>query len=188
MPPALQSPSEIITLEQYEALPENKRVEVFEGVIYNMASPSEIHQTISTELTTILNTYIKSKKGSCKVFHAPFDVKLNDAPLTIVQPDLMIVCDKNKLDGKRCNGAPDFIIEIVSPSNPSDDYIRKAYYYKNAGVHEYWIVDPRRKTVTVNYFEGNIISVQYPFDSIIKVNIYDDLLINFSEIANLLNI
>jgi Uma2 family endonuclease len=101
---------------------------------------------------------------------------------------VMIVCDKSKLDGKRCNGAPDFIIEIVSPSSPSDDYIRKAYYYKNAGVREYWIVDPRRKIVTVNYFEGNIISIQYSFDSIIKVNIYDDLLINFSEIANLLNI
>lgn len=75
-----------------------------------------------------------------------------------------------------------------SPGNLADDYIRKLYYYKTYGVREYWIVDPRRKTVTVNYFEGNIVSVQYPFDSIIKVNIYDDLLINFSEIADMLNI
>ena len=186
--PALQPQSLMTTLEQYEALPEDVRAEVFDGQIYYMASPSEIHQILSTELTTILNTYIKNKKRSCRVFHAPFDVKLDDNPLTIVQPDLMIICDKSKLDGKRCNGAPDFIIEIVSPGNPSDDYIRKAYYYKNAGVREYWIVDPRRKTVTVNYFEGNLISIQYPFDSIIKVNIYDDLLINFSEIADLLNI
>lgn len=86
-----------------------------------------------------------------------------------------MICDKDKLDGKRCNGAPDFIIEIVSPGNPSDDYI-------------HWIVDPRRKIVTVNYFEANLVSVQYPFDSIIKVNIYEDLLINFSEISDLLNI
>ncbi len=128
------------------------------------------------------------KEKSCRVFSAPFDVKLSDSPLVIVQPDIMVICDRDKLDGKRCNGAPDFIIEIVSAGNPSDDYIRKAYYYKNAGVREYWIVDPRRKTVTVNYFENNIISVQYPFDSIIKVNIYDDLQINFSEIADLLNI
>lgn len=186
--PALQPKPNLITLEQYEALPEDVRAEVFEGIVYDMASPSEIHQTISTELTTILNTYIKSQKGSCRVFHAPFDVKLNDTPLTIVQPDLMIICDKNKLDGKRCNGAPDFIIEIVSPGNPADDYIRKLYYYKNAGVREYWIIDPRRKMVTVNYFENDMLNIQYSFDSTIKVNIYDDLYINFSEIAELLSI
>lgn len=184
--PTLQPQPKIFTLEQYEALPEDNRVEVFDGIIYDMASPSQEHQTLSMELATILNTYIKSRKVSCRVFHAPFDVKLNENPLTIVQPDLMIICDKNKLDGKRCNGAPDFIIEIVSPGNPADDYIRKLYYYKNAGVREYWIADPRRKTVTVNYFEGNLLNIQYSFDSTIKVNIYDDLLINFSEIAELL--
>lgn len=123
-----------------------------------------------------------------KVLPAPFDVKLSDNPLTIVQPDIMIVCDKDKLDENRCNGAPDFIIEIVSPSNPADDYVRKLYYYQNYGVREYWIVDPRRKTVTVNYFEGNMLNIQYPFDATIKVNLYNDLLINFSDIAGLLNI
>lgn len=119
--PALQSQLQIITLEQYEALPEDTRAEVFEGQIYYMSSPSQEHQIISMELSTVLNTYIKKKQGACRVFHAPFDVKLNDTPLTIVQPDLMIVCDKDKLDGKRCNGAPDFIIEIVSPSNLADE-------------------------------------------------------------------
>lgn len=186
--PASQPKLQITTFEQYESLPEDIRAEVFDGQIYYMSSPSQIHQAISMELSTILNTYIKSKQGSCRVFHAPFDVKLNDTPLTIVQPDIMVVCDKEKLDEKRCNGAPDFIIEIVSPGNPSDDYIRKLYYYKNYGVREYWIVDPRRKTITVNYFEGNIVSVQYPFDSAIKVNIYEDLYVNFSEISKLLNI
>ena len=185
--PALQPQPESLTLEQYEALPEDLRVEVFDGVVYDMASPSQEHQTISMELSTVLNTYIRGKKGSCRVFHAPFDVKLSEQPLTIVQPDLMIVCDKDKLDGKRCNGAPDFIIEIVSPGNPADDYIRKLYYYKNAGVREYWIVDPRRKNVTINFFEGNKLNVQYSFDSVIKVNIYDDLYINFSDIDELLN-
>ena len=185
--PALQPQPESLPLEQYEALPEDLRVEVFDGVVYDMASPSQEHQTISMELSTVLNTYIRGKKGSCRVFHAPFDVKLSEQPLTIVQPDLMIVCDKDKLDGKRCNGAPDFIIEIVSPGNPADDYIRKLYYYKNAGVREYWIVDPRRKNVTINFFEGNMLNVQYSFDSVIKVNIYDDLYINFSDIDELLN-
>lgn len=185
--PAAQPQVNSITLEQYEALPEDKIVEVFDGVIYDMASPSQVHQTISMELSTLINSYIKHKKGSCRVFNAPFDVKLSDHPLTIVQPDIMVICDRDKLDGKRCNGAPDFIIEIVSPGNPADDYIRKLYYYKNAGVREYWIVDPRRQIVTVNYFEGSMLNVQYSFDSVIKVNIYDDLLVNFSEIAEILN-
>lgn len=183
MMPSLQPQPELFTLEQYEALPEDIRAEVFDGVIYNMSSPSQDHQTISTELTTILNTYVKKSKGSCRVFHAPFDVMLSDNPLTIVQPDLMIVCDKTKLDGRRCNGAPDFIIEIVSPGNPADDYIRKLYYYKNYGVREYWIVDPRRKSVVVNYFEGNIFNVSYSFDSVIKVHIYEDLFVDFSGIG-----
>ena len=160
MTPAFQPQPETITLEKYEALPEEKRIEVFEGIIYDMASPSQIHQSLSMQLSTAINSYILRKKGSCSVFSAPFDVKLFDKPLTIVQPDIMIICDKNKLDGKRCNGAPDFIIEIVSPGNPADDYIRKLYYYKNAGVREYWIV----------------------------VNIFDDLWINFSDISDLLNI
>ena len=126
--PALQQEFQVITLEQYEALPEEKRVEVFDGVIYDMSSPSQIHQTISMELSNIIYNYLKSKEGTCQVFSAPFDVKLSDNPLTIIQPDIMIICDKNKLDGKRCNGAPDFIIEIVSPGNPTDDYVRKLYY------------------------------------------------------------
>ena len=186
--PALQTQLQTITLEQYEALPNDKRVEVFDGVVYDMASPSQIHQKISMELSNTIYNYIKKKKGSCQLFTAPFDVKLSDNPLIIVQPDIMVICDRDKLDTKRCNGAPDFIIEIVSPGNAADDYIRKLYYYQNYGVREYWIVDPKRKTVTVNYFEDNIVSVQYSFESVIKVNIYEDLFINFSEVADVLNI
>ncbi|MCX4327126.1 MAG: Uma2 family endonuclease [Lachnospiraceae bacterium] len=188
MPPVLQPQPEKITLEQYEALPEGKRAEVFDGVLYDMASPSQIHQSLSMQLCTVINNYIIRKKGICSIFSAPFDVKLSDKPLIIVQPDIMVICDKSKLDGKRCNGAPDFIIEIVSPGNPADDYIRKLYHYENCGVREYWIADPRKKTITVNYFEGNIINSQYSFDSVIKVNIYDDLFINFTEIAALLDL
>ena len=188
MPPELQPQPETITLEQYEALPEERRAEVFDGILYDMASPSQIHQSVSMQLSTVINNYILRRKGSCSIFSAPFDVKLSDKPLTIVQPDIMVICDKNKLDGKRCNGAPDFIIEIVSPGNPSDDYIRKAFYYKSYGVREYWIVDPKRRMVTLNYFEEDLINVAYSFDSTIKVGIYDDLLIGFSAIADLLDI
>lgn len=183
---ALQSQPEITTLEQYEALPEDVRIEVLEGEIYNMAGASLDHQTISMEISTILNNYIKKGKGSCRVFHAPFDVKLSESPLVMVQPDLMIVCDRDKLDAKRCNGAPDFVIEIVSPGNPSHDYVRKLYYYEMYGVREYWIVDPQRRIVSVNYFEGNRVSEQHDFSETVKVNIYEDLYINFAEIAELL--
>lgn len=186
--PALQPLPESITLEQYEALPEGSRAEVFNGVLYNMAGVLRTHQSILLELSSLLLSYVKQKKGTCFVLPAPFDVKLSDHPLTIVQPDLMVVCDKNKLSENRCNGAPDFIIEIVSPGNPADDYIRKLYYYESAGVREYWIVDFHRKTVTVNYFEENLLNIQYSFDSTVKVNIYDDLYINFLEITKSLNI
>ena len=98
--PALQPQVQLITLEQYEAFPEDKRVEVFDGVVYDMASPSQIHQTILTELLVMIRNYIKSKGGNCSVFPAPFDVKLSDKPLTIVQPDIMVICDKDKLDEK----------------------------------------------------------------------------------------
>ncbi|MCI8338809.1 MAG: Uma2 family endonuclease [Lachnospiraceae bacterium] len=186
--PALQPQQETITLEQYEALPEEKRIEVFDGIAYDMASPSQIHQSISMQLSTVINNYLLRKKGDCSIFSAPFDVKLSDTPLIIVQPDIMVICDKDKLDEKRCNGAPDFIIEIVSPRNPSDDYIRKAYYYKNYGVREYWIVDPKRRMITVNSFEEDLLNIQYSFESTIKINIYDDLFINFADIAEMLNI
>lgn len=184
--PALQPQPQITTIEQYEALPEDVRAEIFDGLLYYMASPSQIHQTLSMELSNILYNYIKNKGKSCRVLSAPFDVKLSDCPLTIVQPDIMVICDREKLDGKRCNGAPDFIIEIVSPGNPSDDYIRKLYYYKKYGVREYWIVDPKRRTVTVNYFEGDILSVTYSFASTVKVNIYDDLFVDLSQIDQVL--
>lgn len=188
MPPALQLQPETITLEQYEALPAGERVEVFDGIACNMASPSRIHQSISMQLSTVINNYILRRKGACRIFSAPFDVLLSDKPLLIVQPDIMVICDQDKLDGKRCNGAPDFIIEIVSPGNPADDYIRKLYYYQKAGVREYWIVDPRRRMVTVNFFQENLLNIQYSFDSTVRVGIFGDLLINFSEIADLVDI
>lgn len=174
---------ETITLEQYETLPEHRRAEVFEGVVYDMASPSQIHQTLSMELSNIIYNYIKNRKGTCRIFSAPFDVKLSDKPLIIVQPDIMVICNRNQLDGQRCNGAPDFVIEIISPGNPADDYIRKLYYYKNYGVREYWIADPQRQKVTVySLSQADFEMETYTFQDKIKVNIFDGLYIDFAEL------
>ena len=126
--------------------------------------------------------YVKNKKGDCRVFHAPFDVKLSDDPLTIVQPDIMIVCNRDMLDGKRCNGAPDFIIEIASASNLADDYIRKLYYYQKFGVREYWIVDPYQKNVTVYWFEDESQNCQYAFDEEIAFHMYPELTICMNDL------
>ena len=174
--------SELTTLEQYELLPEDSHIEVFEGIPYNMASPSQEHQTISVELSTTINNYIKKQNGSCRVFCAPFDVKLNDLSLAIVQPDLLVICDKNKLDGKRCNGAPDFIIEIVSPASRKMDYLLKLFKYRSAGVREYWIVDIAKNRITVYNFNHDYSIEEYSFTDTVKAGIYEDLSIDFSEI------
>ena len=182
MAPALPPQVEKITLEQYELLPAEQRVEVFDGIVYDMASPSQTHQALSMQLSTVINNYILRKNGLCSVFTAPFDVKLADQPLTMVQPDIMIICDKDKLDGKRCNGAPDFIIEIVSPSTSSDDYIRKLYYYKTYGVREYWIVDPAKERVTVYHYEDDAAPVIYSFTQDIPVGVYPGLTIKINDL------
>lgn len=186
--PILQKQPEITTIKQYEQISEDIRAEIFEGFIYDMASPSTFHQRLSLRLAAIIDSYIIRKKGDCEVFTAPYDVVLSKKPLVIVQPDIMVVCDKKKLDSKRCNDAPDFIIEITSPSTASHDYIQKSYYYQRYGVREYWIVDMEKQTVTVHYFEGGSFSSQYPFNSSVKVNIYDDLEIDFAEISERLGL
>ncbi|WP_026527181.1 Uma2 family endonuclease [Butyrivibrio sp. VCD2006] len=171
------------TLDDYYALPDNVRVELIDGKFYDMASPSQIHQEISRELEFCIAEYIRSRKGKCEMFHAPFDVKLYEKKDDIVQPDIFVVCDRDKLDGKRCNGAPDWIIEIASPSNTTHDYVRKLSLYEKAGVREYWIVNPDDKMITVyNFDNGNHSIKTYTFDESIKAGIYDDLIIDFKEI------
>ena len=179
---SLQINSDYITLEQYEAFPDDHRIEVIDGIAYNMSSPSQEHQTLSMGLSATIYNYLTRKKGPCQVFSAPFDVKLSDQPLTIVQPDIMVICDKNKLDGKRCNGAPDWVIEITSPSTSRHDFSRKLNLYTNAGVREYWIVDPDKKRVHVFDMDQQEFNVMvYTFRDTVKVNIYDDFSIDFNS-------
>ena len=161
------------TAEEFFALiPESnsEMYELYNGEIVALASPSILHQKISMEISSEIRNYIKSNKGDCEVFAAPFDVKLDDD--TVVIPDISVICDPSKLsDGKRCNGAPDFIIEIVS-SNRSNDFVRKLELYQKYGVREYWIVDPESKRVVVYYFKENNNIKIYTFDQNIPVGIY----------------
>jgi Uma2 family endonuclease len=171
------------TEEDYYALPEGERVELICGKFYAMASPGQLRQEISGRVFRIIGDYIDDKGGGCKVFHAPFDVKLEDKGDTIVQPDVSVICDRDKLDGRRCNGAPDWVIEIVSPSTASHDYVRKYDLYKRTGVREYWIINPDDRSVVVHRFEGySTVTEEYTLDDIVRAGIYDDLTIDFKEI------
>ena len=132
------------------------RYEVIDGDVYYMeaSGASQAHQKISGELFFQLKKFLDGKP--CQIFHAPFDVCLNaqgDDDRTTVQPDILVVCDESKLDGKRCNGAPDLIIEILSPSNSRYDKLIKFNTYRRAGVREYWIVDPEDTTTSVHVLE-----------------------------------
>lgn len=170
------------TIEDIYALPEGQRAELIDGQMYMMAPPNTRHQSLVREFTITIGNYIRSKGGNCKVFPAPFAVFLNKDDLNYVEPDISVICDKDKLDERGCNGAPDWIIEVTSPSNPQNDYGIKLFKYRTAGVREYWIVNPQKKTVTVYDFETEEKSNQYNFEDDVPVCIYEDLCINISEL------
>lgn len=168
---------EIYTLEDIFALPEGERAELIKGELYMMAPPSTRHQRLVHSISYEIEHYIRSKHGKCEVFPAPFgvflkDEKGNDA---YVEPDISVVCDPDKLDHKGCHGAPDWVIEIVSPSSKRMDYLRKTNLYLYAGVREYWIVDPIRETVITYRQEDDGVPVVHQFGETIPVEIYEDL-------------
>ena len=182
------SQEEVYTVDDIYALPEGKRAELIDGQIYYMAPPNTRHQRILSFLHLEIGNYIRANKGSCEVFPAPFAVFPFADDSKYLEPDISVVCDKHKLNDQGCNGAPDWIIEIVSPGSRRMDYYTKLSLYRSAGVREYWIVDHMKQTILVYDMEHDSAPVIYSFSDIVKVNIYDDLFINFSEIAEILNI
>lgn len=141
-----------------------------------------MHQEILNFLNTEINIYIRLKKGSCKVYPAPFAVKLFNDRDDTVEPDISVICDPEKLTDRGCTGAPDWIIEIISPSNPAHDYVRKLNLYLDAGVREYWIVNPLNQKILVYCLEESSFKMDaYTFRDKVKVNIYEDLQIDFQE-------
>lgn len=170
------------TTEDIYALPDGQRAELIDGQIYDMAPPVRIHQKLISELTQLIGHYIKSKNGNCDIYPAPFAVFLNKDSRNYVEPDISVVCDKDKLDERGCNGAPDWIIEIISPSTQQMDYGIKLFKYRSAGVREYWIVNPQTRIVNVFDFEHEKKSSQYRFEEDIPVCIYEDLTINIASL------
>ncbi len=179
-----QAPAQekVYTEEDYYNLPEDARAELIDGRIYYQAAPNRKHQTVLSELHLTIGNYLKSKRGPCRVFPAPFAVKLFKDRKNIIEPDISVICDKDKMDDRGCNGAPDWVIEVTSPSDPQRDYGIKLFKYRTAGVREYWIVNPQKHTVTVHDLEKEERSNQYNFCDDVPVCIYEDLVINTDKL------
>ena len=179
----------VYTHEDFMNLPEDMRVELIDGVFYEMypedpitgmSAPKRVHQKLVTTLLRRIGNYIEDNGGSCEVYPAPFEVRVKADNKNTVEPDISVICDPSKLTDEGCMGAPDWIIEIVSPSNPGNDYIRKLNLYRESGVREYWIIDPVKMKISVYEFEkGSSSPQEYTFEDKIKAGIYDDLEIDF---------
>lgn len=147
-----------VTIEERDALPEEKRTELIDGVLYDMASPSFFHQVLCSQIFLQLQNCIQREKKNCHALVAPFDVVLKEEnPATVVQPDVLVICDKTRIRGKngplgsgtKYYGGPELVIEVLSPSTRKKDAAIKLEKYLNAGVHEFWIVDPDNRKVMV---------------------------------------
>ncbi len=172
----------LYTIDNIYDLPSGQRAELIDGHMYMMSPPSRIHQKLVNRLSQTITNYIDSRHGNCEVYPAPFSVFLNEDDRNYVEPDISIVCDSDKLDDRGCNGAPDWVIKITSPSDPQRDYGIKLFKYRAAGVREYWIVNPLARTVNVYDFDRDAGTNLYVFDDCIPVCIYEDLRIRISDL------
>ena len=169
---------------------EKERLEIIDGKVFLMATPTSIHQEICMEISRQIANFLEGKR--CRVYPAPFDVRLfekdGDVPEdvdTVVEPDISVVCDKSKIDMHGCKGAPDLIIEILSPSTQRYDQLVKLNLYQRAGVREYWIVDPENRTIRVMLQAGDGVFRSheiYEQEDVAKVNVLDGCFIELSKV------
>jgi Uma2 family endonuclease len=178
------------TYADYCKIDDDKRYEIINGVIYLMTAPNRVHQKISVNLVRKIGNYLEGKP--CEVYNAPFDVILpkkgesNENSSTTVQPDILVVCDKNKLNRRGCSGAPDFIIEILSPSTGARDMKEKFNLYQENGVREYWIVDPVHQIIDRFHYDETLKEYKKPEyfsrEDTISPIIFPELQIKLDEI------
>lgn len=180
-------PEKTYTYSDYLKWQFDEYVELIKGKIFKMSpSPSASHQKVSRNLVVKFGTFLDRKK--CQVFHAPFDVRLKrkeeDQIYTVVQPDLCVICDPSKIDEKGCFGAPDLIIEILSPATSRKDVRDKFELYQESGVLEYWVVEPLDKLVDVFVLkEGQYTLVKkYVVDDLVPVNVLSGLTVDLKEV------
>jgi Uma2 family endonuclease len=168
-----------------------ERVELLKGRLSKMAAPSATHQEISTNLNGLLWTFFRKKP--CKVYAAPFDVRLSlpaertdeEGIDTVVQPDLCVICDLAKITKRGCNGAPDLVIEILSPGNSSKEMREKFGIYEQAGVREYWIIDPDRRMVLRHVWEAGKFRAVLPYltgEEVLSSAVFEGLSIDLNEV------
>jgi len=175
------------TLEDYYTMPEDRRVELIDGVIYDMSAPSFVHQHILGTFFVEVQNFISSKGGKCLPMMAPVDVRLNGDDRTMVQPDLLILCDKSKIQRWGVLGAPDFCLEITSDSTGRKDYIRKLHKYIDAGVKEYWIIDPKRRVLVYYHWKDDYLPHMCSLQGKVGLAIYDEeLQIDLDKLADLI--
>ena len=172
------------TIEDYYQLPDEKRVELIDGYFYDMSSPTTYHQLFVGDIHRQIANYILQKGENCIPFMAPIDVQLDCDEKTIVQPDVAILCQRDKMKRWGIYGAPDFVLEVISPSTRRKDYTKKLIKYMNAGVREYWILDTYQKNLLVYLFESEVCPVIYGLDQSVPVGIFNgELQIEFSNIV-----
>lgn len=172
------------TIKDIYALPDGVRAELIDGKIYYMEPPNRQHQKIIGRLYNLISNYIDSHNGLCEPYLAPFAVFLNENNKNYVESDISIICDQNKLSDRGCEGAPDWVIEVVSPGSRRMDYVIKLFKYRSAGVLEYWIVDPEKERITVWDFknEGNEDNEEFSFSDTVRSHTYEDLSIDFAKL------
>ncbi|GHV57970.1 hypothetical protein FACS1894182_08330 [Bacteroidia bacterium] len=154
--------SRLYTYADYLTWMDDVRREIINGIVYVLSAPTRFHSGLSANIFGKLWSFVKKRKGKCKVYHAPFDVRFpkngetaDEQIYTVVQPDICVICDPEKLDEAGCIGAPDLIVEVQSPSTAKRDLNEKFFLYEEAGVREYWVVFPQQKGLTVFQLQEN---------------------------------
>ena len=173
------------TVADYYAWPEDERIELIDGVIYDMGAPSWKHQGIVGEIFFALRQYVKKNNGKCQVGLSPIDVQLDCDNRTMVQPDVMVICKSERINKRNVLGAPDLAVEVLSKSTRHKDMTIKLKKYTEAGVREYWIVDPWDERIIVYDLENDIHVALYTFDNEVPVRIFEGkCVVDFREMKD----